>query len=251
MTMESSAVASRSLTYVGINWIGLRDRASVPASIILTICLVVMWWANIASLVETGGFAGIAGWLIPGIVVVTMRSWLLSMRLVKEWPETTWKDRRRLFWQLIPTVGNLVANAYAIYLIVHNIETGALRWGHWDSVCTCVALGTLLLMIGLRSAITRMSPRLFVAGVGVGTRVFQQGMLAISPQMKLILWGTPVGLCGIASLLLFLSYVEFGAAKQADSAGLWEAQLMVWTDGSNLAAALILLAGWLATHASL
>jgi hypothetical protein len=51
---------------------------------------------------------------------------------------------------------------------------------------------------------------------------FQQGMLAISPQMKLILWGTPVGLCGIASLLLFLSYVEFGAAKQADSAGLWE-----------------------------
>jgi hypothetical protein len=245
--MESVASSRLRAVDLGCDWVGLRDRLAVPASIVLSICLVIMWWGNIASLISKGGFTGIGGWLIPGIVVVLIRGWLLSKRLLKEWHEAAWTGRRRLLWQLIPTVGNVAANSYAIYLVVHNVQIGVLDWTRWDNVCCFVAVGAVVVMIGLRLVIRKMSPKLFVAGVGVGTRAFQQGMLTLSPQMQLILWGTPVGLSGIASLQFFLSLIEFRAAKQEDTAGVWEARLLVWSDGSNLAAALVLLAGWLVT----
>ena len=89
-----------------------------------------------------------------------------------------------------------------------------------------------------------MSPRQYVAGMALGTRAFQQGMLVKSPQLRLIPLGTIGGLFSIASLQFWMSFVEFKAAKEEQTAGVHEARLVMWADGSNLVAAAILAVGW-------
>jgi hypothetical protein len=217
--------------------------------------LILMWTANLTNLATKGGFTGIAGWLGPGIIVVMMRGWYLAKRLLKEWRTLSKKERRRiLFTQVFPTVFNLLANVAADCLIVHNLSTGSLKWGRWDWVCTYFAVGTIITMTMLRYILNwwwrkrlprkRMSPKVYVAGMALGTRAFQQGMLVKSPQLRQIPWGTPVGLFSIASMQFWVSFVEYKAAKEEQSLGHKEALLVAWADGSNFVAAFILIVGW-------
>lgn len=250
----------------GVGWVRFRDHVAVPISFALAVGLIIMWWANLTSLLTIGGFVGIEGWLLPGIVLVAISCWLLLKRIVKEWAQMNWQGRRRLLWQFLPMFGNLVTNGYAIYLIEFNIRAGLLRRGMWDKWCLGIAAGTLALMLVIKwlvdSKIRRndaldelakkrgknLMAKVFIAVVTVGTRAVQQGMLVLSPQLSVIPWGTPVGLAFIASFKYFLSWIEYRAARQVGTAGEREAQLIKWADGSNFAAALILLLGWIGKH---
>gem|GEM_PF-6537317 len=238
MTVSVSPIRGR--------WTAIRDNSVWVAGLFLSVGLTVMWVANLSNLATKGGFTGISGWLIPGIVVVMMRGWYLSRRLVKEWNQLAWRERLRLLIpQLLPTFANLLANVAAIGLIVHNLSVGQLKWGRWDWWCAGVAVGTAVIMVTLKLWFRqRMSSKLYVAGMALGTRAFQQGMLVKSPQLKLIPWGTPVGLLAIAALQFSMSFIEFKAAKEERSVAGQEALLVAWADGSNLVAAVILMIGW-------
>jgi hypothetical protein len=227
-------------------WVSIRNRSIWPMGIALSVGLTFMWIGNIGNLRKKGGFAGIAGWLIPGIIVVGMRDWLMTWRLVQVWSNAKWNTRLRLLIaQWSPTTGNFLVNAYAIYLIIDNLSTGLLQWGRWDKWCLGVAGVTLVLMTALKWRLgERMSTKLYITGVAIGTRVFQQIMLVKSPQLAVIPWLTPVGLIIIASVMMAMSLIEYMAAHEEGSVDEVEAQLILVADGANFGAAVVLLVGW-------
>jgi hypothetical protein len=244
-------------------WASFRDRVAPWITGVIALGLIVMWWANLTSLLGVGGFVGIEGWLLPGIVLVAINCWLLLKRIIKEWSQP---GRGLLLWQFLPMFGNFVVNGFAIYLIEFNIRVGILRRGTWDKWCLGIAAGTVVLMTIIRWLVNRKTYRndqydeatkrfhktrmakWFIAVVTVGTRAIQQAMLVLSPQLAVIPWGTPVGLTAIAMFYFFLSWVEHRAARERGTAGEREAQLIKWANGSNFFAALVLLAGWIAKH---
>lgn len=227
-------------------WVTIRNRSIWPMGIALSVGLTFMWIGNVGNLRKRGGFVGIAGWLIPGIAVVGMRGWLMTGRLVQVWPGAKWSTRLRLLVaQWAPTTGNFLVNAYAIYLILDNLSTGLLRWGRWDEWCLRIAGATLVLMTTLKLQLgERMSTKLYITGVAIGTRVFQQAMLVKSPQLAVIPWLTPVGLIIIASVMMVMSLIEYMAACEENSADVVEAQLVLVADVANFSAAGVLMVGW-------
>ncbi len=236
----------RIFSFLEGKWVKIRNRSIWPMGIVLIAGLFSMWVGNISSLQEHGGFTGIAGWLIPGIVVVGMRSWLMTGRVVQVWPRAKWSARLRLLIaQWMPTAGNFLVNGFAIYLILDNLSTGLLKWGRWDSWCLGIAGAALILLSALKLLLgERMSTKLYIALLALGTRVFQQIMLVRSPQLAVIPWQTPVGLIIIASVMVTMSLIEYMAACQEGSADEKETMLILVADGFNFGAAGVLLVGW-------
>lgn len=162
------------------------------------------------------------------------------------WSSAKWSTRLRLLVaQLAPSVGNLLINGYAIFLILNNLSTGLLKWGRWDSWCLGVGGAALMVLSVLKVYLgERMSTLVYIALVAIFTRAFQQTMLVLSPQLAVIPWQTPVGLIIIASVMLVMSLIEYMAAGQEGGIDEGDAFLVFVADGANFGAAGVLLVGW-------
>ncbi|HET6746835.1 MAG TPA: hypothetical protein VFH06_01880 [Candidatus Saccharimonadales bacterium] len=202
-----------------------------------------MWSDSLRNLFTTGGFKGIAGWLSWGIILVGLRVFLLSVRLYKE-VAGPWSLKARLWVLLVGAGGNLGANAVAIVAIATNLSTGRLAWSSWDTLCSWVAVVTIVVAVVMKVRF-RVKTTYAVVALTIGTRAFQQACLVLSSQLVHIPAGTLLGLTGIASQQAILSFIEYRRAVQERMESRTEALLLLWADGFNVISALIPLGGWI------
>jgi hypothetical protein len=202
-----------------------------------------MWSDSLENLFTKGGFKGIAGWLSWGIILVSLRVFLLSVRLYKE-EASSWSLKARLWVLLIGAGGNLGANAVALVAIAINLSTGRLVWSSWDTLCSWVAAATIIVAVIMKVGLKARTTYIIVL-LTIGTRAFQQACLILSSQLVHIPAGTLWGLTGIASQQAILSFIEYRRAARARMESRSEARLLFWADGLNAISALIPLGGWI------